>query len=192
MIDPVLADLKRAADKEKAAFFPRFFKTGKGQYGEGDVFIGVTVPKQRLIAKKHRNIPLTHVKKLLNSPIHEVRLCALLILVSQYQRGNEKKRQTVVDFYLKNFEYVNNWDLVDSSAPHILGRHLLETKSSTAILDRFATSKHLWTQRISIVATQAFIRGGELEHTFRISETGVCTLTQYPLHVVGDRYILFV
>jgi 3-methyladenine DNA glycosylase AlkD len=166
-------DLKKslhlASNKEKAAFFPSFFKTGKGQYGEGDVFIGVTVPQQRIIAKKFCGLPLKEIEKLLNDPIHEMRLTGLLILVDRYQKGNNEVKQETVDFYLSHLKGVNNWDLVDSSAAQILGAHLLSQKD-TSILNDFAESKDLWKQRIAMVSTYAFIKAGKYTETVRIAE----------------------
>jgi 3-methyladenine DNA glycosylase AlkD len=171
MYNAVITDLKSHRNPLKAAFFPRFFKTGKGEYGEGDVFIGVTVPQIRAVAKKHRDLPLADMKKLLNDPIHEARLCALIILVNQYERGDAQNRKRIVKFYLKNLKGVNNWDLVDSSASQILGQYLLEHQEDLGILKRFADSADLWQQRIAIVSTHAFIRAHDLTHTFMIAET---------------------
>lgn len=164
----VIRDLKREADPKKAAFFPSFFKTGKGQYGEGDIFLGVTVPKQRMIAKKHRDLSLSSIAKLLKDKRHEARLTALLILVEQFKRGDAKERKRIFDFYLKNLEYVNNWDLVDSSAPQIVGAYLLDRPR--AVLMKLARSKHLWSERVAMVATQALIREGELDETFSLAK----------------------
>lgn len=169
MYTAVIADLKGYRNPLKAAFFPRFFKTGKGEYGEGDIFIGVTVPQIRLIAKKHRDLPLSEIKKLLADPIHEARLCGLIILVLQYDKADAAGRKRIVDFYLKNLKGVNNWDLVDSSASQILGRYLLENKEDIGVLQRFAESKDLWKKRIAIVSTHAFIRANELAHTYHIA-----------------------
>lgn len=171
MKSTVISDLKALKNPLKAAFLPRFFKTRKGEYGEGDVFMGVTVPQIRTVAKKHRTLPLSEVKKLLADPIHEVRLCALVILVDQYEHADAAGRKRIVEFYVKNLKGVNNWDLVDSSAAQILGRHLLEHEEDIGILKRFATSADLWQQRIAIVSTHAFIRANDLTHTFLIAET---------------------
>lgn len=165
---PVIRDLLDTADPVKASFFPRFFKTGKGQYGEGDVFLGVTVPKQRLIAKTHRSTPLRELTELLKDKRHEVRLTSLLILVDQFKRGNEKLRKIIFNFYLKNLKYINNWDLVDSSASHIVGTYLLDKKRD--ILYKLARSKHLWSERVAMIATLAFIYHGELDDTFKLAK----------------------
>src|SRR3990167_4966613 len=115
----VQAALRAVADPVKAKFFPRFFKTGPGEYGEGDTFVGVTVPAQRKIAKQFKTLPLTELQKLLHSPIHEERLTALLILVGQYSKTTVAEQKKLYLFYLKNMKFINNWDLVDSSAPYI-------------------------------------------------------------------------
>lgn len=153
---------------KKAAFLPRFFKTGKGEYGEGDKFLGVTVPQMRTIAKEHRSASFDDITKLLEDPYHEVRLTALLILVDQYERGDAKVRKKVVAFYLKNLRFINNWDLVDLTAPKILGHHLREAKKET-MLEKFAKSKNFWEQRMAIVATYAFIREGNTQPTMIIA-----------------------
>ncbi len=159
--------LKKLADAKKAAFFPHFFKTGKGQYGEGDVFMGVTVPHIRSVVKEYRDLPLKDLEQLLESNLHECRLCALFILVDQYKRNKDRKK--IVDLYLRRTDRINNWDLVDSSAYFIIGAWVDETKT-VALLDKLAASKNLWEQRIAMVSTLHFIRKGELTHTFRIAE----------------------
>lgn len=168
MFSDCLRDLKKEADGEKAAFFPRFFKTGKGEYGEGDVFIGVTVPHMRLIAKKYVMMTEDDIAKLLKSPIHECRLTGLLILVRRYEKANKKDKKKIVMFYVKHIDRVNNWDLVDSSASYILGAELFG--GDTKILDRFAKSRDLWKQRIAIIATHYFIRRNKFDDTFRIAK----------------------
>jgi 3-methyladenine DNA glycosylase AlkD len=168
MIHPVERTLKEVADPVKAAFFPRFFKSGPGQYGEGDIFIGVTVPQNRIVAKKFIDLPLKDVEQLLKSPLHECRLCALLILGMQFKKSDESGRKKIVDVYLKNTKYVNNWDLVDGSAQYILGPWL--DGKDASVLDTLAVSGNLWEERIAIVSTFYFIRKGELGHTFRIAK----------------------
>ncbi len=147
----------------------RFFKAGKGQYGEGDIFIGVTVPEQRAIAKKYKALPLGEIKKLLESKIHEHRLTALLILGEKREKAPRAERAAIAKFFLAHRTRANNWDLVDSSARDLLGNELLESKRSRLILDKLARSKSLWDRRIAIVATHAYIEVGELGDTFRIS-----------------------
>ena len=164
----MIGALKTLRDPVKAAFFPRFFKTGKGEYGEGDVFLGITVPQVRSVAKKHRDATLADIEALLSNKIHEVRLLGLMILVMQYEQGHLQVKKQIVDFYLKHRERVNNWDLVDLSAPKILGNHLL--RHDRKMLRELAASHSLWTQRIAIVSTYALIRAGEFEDTLAISK----------------------
>ena len=160
-------EIKKYANKEKAEVLQRFFKTGKGEYGEGDVFLGLTVPKQRVIAKlTSERILLDDVGMLLDSEIHDERMVGLLILIDKYERGDKK---IVYDFYLANTKGVNNWDLVDLSAPKIIGDYLLKVKDR-GILYELAESKNLWERRIAIVSTFAFIREGEFIDTLRISK----------------------
>jgi 3-methyladenine DNA glycosylase AlkD len=158
--EQVKAELERLSDPEHAMKLQRFFKTGKGEYGEGDVFIGVRVPDQRRIAKKYRNIPLTDVLELLRSEIHEHRLTALFILTEQFNKGDGEARQRIVDLYLGNTAYVNNWDLVDSSAHKIMGAWLVD--KPRGVLYDLAGSESLWERRISIISTFAFIDRGDL------------------------------
>ncbi|MGH9646900.1 MAG: DNA alkylation repair protein [Bryobacteraceae bacterium] len=164
-----LSDLKRelaaAADPVRAKNLAWFFKTAKGEYGYGDRFIGLTVPALRRIAHRYLHLPLTDVARLLASRIHEHRSAALEILVAQYKR---EKSTAIFDFYLKHTGFVNNWDLVDGSAPYIVGQHLLTRPRR--ILYRLAKSRNLWERRIAIVSTFAFIRNGENEDTFAISK----------------------
>ncbi|MBZ5634401.1 MAG: DNA alkylation repair protein [Acidobacteriia bacterium] len=157
-------ELAAAADPERARNLAWFFKTGKGQYGHGDRFIGLTVPTARRIAHRYLHLPLTDVATLLASPIHEHRFAALEILVAQYER---EKSKAIFDFYLKHTRFVNNWDLVDTSAPYIVGQHLLTRPRK--ILYRLAKSRNLWERRIAIVSTMMFIRAGEIEDTFAIA-----------------------
>ena len=159
-------DLKKVADEEKAKILQGFFKTGPGQYGEGDVFLGVSVPNIRKVAKGAvERLSLNDVKKLLSSKVHEKRLVALLILIEKYK----KDKDVVYDFYLENVKCVNNWDLVDLSAPNIVGDYLLERKDRK-ILYRLAKSDNLWEKRIAIVSTFAFIRDGQFSDTLKISK----------------------
>ncbi|MFZ9660828.1 MAG: DNA alkylation repair protein [Chitinophagaceae bacterium] len=166
----IIAELKHKASTEKAAFFPRFFKTGKGQYGEGDQFIGVTVPDQRIIAKKYlEEINEYEIKELLHSAYHESRLTGLIILSEKFKKDFKKgDGKNWVDVYLKNIDRVNNWDLVDASAPYILGPWL--EKKDKSILYKFADTNSLWRQRISIVATFYFIKQGQINDTLSIAE----------------------
>lgn len=165
----VVAALKAEADPEKAAFLPRFFKTGKGEYGEGDRFLGVTVPKQRRIARQFRELPEKEVAKLLADRRHECRLTALLIMVEQFQRGDEAIQERIAQFYLDNLDQVNNWDLVDSSAHKILGPYL--ENRDRGLLDELAAADHLWKQRVAIITTCYFIVQDDFRDVKRIART---------------------
>lgn len=160
--------LAALASRKRAKGLAWFFKTGKGEYGEGDRFLGITVPLQRKIALKHLGLALDDISRLLASPIDEHRFTALEILVAQYARGEEKQRAQIFAFYLRHAERANNWDLVDTSAPYIVGAHLKNRPRK--VLDRFAASRSLWKRRIAIVSTLTLIRSGEIEDTFRIAE----------------------
>ncbi|MBI5254260.1 DNA alkylation repair protein [Candidatus Falkowbacteria bacterium] len=164
--------LRKFANKKQAKNLQRFFKTGKGEYGDGDVFIGVAVPNVRLVAKKFFNLPLVEVGKLLKSKIHEERQCALFLLKNKFKRGDEKLRGQIVKIYLKNTKFVNNWDLVDLSAPNILGAFLFENDHIEAqgLLNQLARSKNLWERRIAMLATFYFIKNGKFEESLMIAE----------------------
>lgn len=151
--------LAELADPKKAAVLQRFFKTGRGGYGEGDTFLGITVPRQRAVARRFRDLPLDEAVVLLASATHEHRLTALLIMVERYRRSDDAGRTRVVDAYLANRRWVNNWDLVDSSAPYILG-HWLRTQDRR-LLRRLARSPSVWDRRIAMLATYAFIKDGD-------------------------------
>ncbi|HSX58374.1 MAG TPA: DNA alkylation repair protein [Candidatus Saccharimonadales bacterium] len=161
-------ELKKLSSEKKAKASAWFFKTGLGQYGEGDLFIGVTVPEQRKIAKVFKDLPLAEVEKLLKSPIHEERLVSLLILNGQFAKGNKTIKKEIYKFYLANTQFVNNWDLVDSSASYIVGTYLLDKPRE--ILYKLAKSPSLWERRISIISTLAFIVKGESSDTLKIAE----------------------
>jgi 3-methyladenine DNA glycosylase AlkD len=170
----VREELENMADPDKAAILQRFFKTGPGQYGEGDVFIGVMVPQSRQVAKKFIQLPLGEVRTLLYSSIHEERLVALLILAWRYSSSSSSReeKEEIVKFYLNNIKRVNNWDLVDLSAPNILGAHLLvdNRHDRRRLLYRLAGSENVWERRIAIVATHQFIRNGDFSDTLKIAE----------------------
>lgn len=159
--------LKSLSSPELAKSAARFFKTGPGQYGEGDTFIGIKVPTLRSVSREFRTLPLNEVESLLQSPIHEERHLALMILVLQVAKCDDAQRKTAFDFYLSNTEFVNNWDLVDCSAPQIVGGFLM-TKSRKPLL-KLTKSKSMWERRIAIVSTQHFIRHGDLGETLTIS-----------------------
>lgn len=160
----VSAALKKLATPERAAASMRFFKTGPGQYGEGDIFIGLSVPQIRSVVKTFQELSLTETEKLLHSPIHEERLTALLIWVGQFKKGSQKE---IVELYLKNTAYINNWDLVDTSAAQIIGSYFYKNPS---LLSELARSKSLWERRIAMIATFYFIRLGEPTETFKIAK----------------------
>lgn len=158
--------LRAIATPAKAKASAWFFKTGQGQYGEGDKFLGVTVPEQRQIAKQFRTLDLAEIEKIVTSPWHEERLTGLFILVDQYKRADNVGKKNIASFYHKNRAYVNNWDLVDSSAPYILGDYL--TNHSRAILVRLAKSKSIWDRRIAMLSTAGWISQGEFSDAFKI------------------------
>ena len=165
----VTAALLQFADERQAAILTRFFKTGPGQYGEGDRFAGIRVPQTRLVVRQARGLPLAEIEKLLADPIHEVRLCGLLLLVDSYERSkSEAEREQLVDFYLSHTAAINNWDLVDLSAPRLLGHSLLRRDRS--VLYRLAASSNLWEQRIALVAMWRIIRADDFTDTLRLCE----------------------
>src|SRR3989344_6082562 len=162
----VKEELKSKANSEKAKILSGFFKTGKGEYGEGDVFLGVVVPELRKIAKKYSGIDSMEVGELLNSKIHEERLCALFILIGHYKKADLEQREKIVRFYLANTKNINNWDLVDLSAPNILGDYLLD--KDRVVLYRLVKSENLWERRIAVLSTFTFIREGQFKDSLRI------------------------
>lgn len=161
-------ELKELGTPQRAKASSWYFKTGKGQYGEGDVFIGITVPQMRSVAKKYLDLTLVDVRKLLASKIHEYRLVALIILVSKYQNADEKEKEGIYNFYIDNRKGINNWDLVDLSAGYIVGDYLSNRNKS--ILYKLAKSKKLWDRRIAIVSTSKFISNNKFYETFKIAE----------------------
>jgi 3-methyladenine DNA glycosylase AlkD len=163
----IRSELRLLADPAKAIILMRFFKTGPGEYGEGDRFYGVVVPKIRRVVKAHRSAPLREVLKLLHSAYHEERMTALLILVEQYRCGDSSKKKEIYDLYLANASYINSWDLVDLTAQHIVGHYL--AGKDTSVLTRLALSKSLWERRIAMLSTYHFIRQGDSRETLRIA-----------------------
>jgi 3-methyladenine DNA glycosylase AlkD len=161
-------ELRSISLPEKAKQLARFFKTGKGEYGEGDIFIGVTVPNQREVAKKYCDLSLSELICLLHSKEHEFRLIALFILVHQFKRGTPAVKEKIFKIYTTNIKWINNWDLVDSSAPHIVGKYLLD--KDTSILFKLARSPLLWDRRVAMLATFSFIREGKPEIAIKIAE----------------------
>ena len=164
----ITSELQALSNAEKREIFPKFFKAGKGEYGEGDRFLGVTVPNIRAIAKLHKDISLDEIRDLMLSEWHEVRLCALLIMVEKSKKKDEALRQQLFDLYLSQTDRINNWDLVDLSCRFIVGEYLLD--KSHDILYQLAQSPLLWDNRIAIVSTYAFIRKGQLEDTYALSD----------------------
>lgn len=169
-VQQIKQELSRYADPVKKEFFPKYFKAAPGDYGEGDRFMGVTVPNQRKVAKQYyREITLEEVIKLLQDPIHECRLTALFIMVNKYERSKEEaEKEEIVQCYLDNLSFVNNWDLVDSSAYKLLGPHL--EHRDRQLLYRLAESRDLWQQRIAIITTLHFVRNNDFDDTLRIAE----------------------
>lgn len=163
----IKATLKELADPLQAANLQRFFKTGPGQYGEGDRFLGIKVPVLRQIAKSHPDLRLNEAAKLLTTKIHEQRLVALLILTYQYPKSERERQEAIYRFYLDHAQWINNWDLVDLSAPKIVGAHLIQTDKKP--LYRLARSQSLWERRIAMVATLYFIYHGHFEDTLTLS-----------------------
>ena len=161
-------EFKKISNPRQAKVLQRFFKTGKGEYGEGDIFLGVKVPDQRKIANKFSELSLKDLEELLKSEIHEYRMTALLVLIKQYEKADEEDKKKIFDFYLKNSRNINNWDLVDISAPKIVGDFLLD--KSKSILYKLAKSNNLWEKRIAIISTIAFIRNNEFDDTLKISK----------------------
>jgi 3-methyladenine DNA glycosylase AlkD len=168
MLDQIKRDLSQLSNPEKAKKLSSYFKTGKGQYGEDDIFLGIPVPEQRKVAKRHIDLPSNDLQELLNSKIHEHRLTALLILVSKYEKTDNSGKEEIFHFYLKNTENINNWDLVDVSAPKIVGDYLFNKDKS--ILFKLARSNNLWERRIAILSTSNFIRNNDFEDALHISE----------------------
>ena len=161
--------LKQQANPEKAVLLGKYFKTGEGEYGAGDTFIGVIVPTLHIIARQFRHLPLEEITDLLTSPIHEDRLTALFIMVDQYEHAKtQQEKQALFDTYLAHTKTINNWDLIDSSAPEIVGGHLYG--NSTELLTTLAHSSSLWERRIAVLATFYYISKGNGEETLRIAE----------------------
>ena len=166
--DRIRLEIKREANREKAAVLRSFFKTAPGQYSQYDIFIGVSVPQLRAIAKNYKDIAMDELRRLLISKIHEERLCALLILIFKYEKSDKELQGEMYKFYLGNTSFMNGWDLVDSSAGKIVGAFLIDKdKEPLCVLAR---SDNLWERRIAIVATLYFIRRGYFEETIKISK----------------------
>jgi 3-methyladenine DNA glycosylase AlkD len=168
MLAQIIRNLAQLKNPDRAKNLSWFFKTGKGQYGEGDIFLGIPVPEQRKIAKKYISLSLNDLQELLSSKIHEHRFTALLILVSKYRKAEESLKEEIFYFILKNTENINNWDLVDLSAPRIIGDYLVNRERS--ILYKLAKSTSLWERRISILSTFKFIDNDDFKDALKISE----------------------
>lgn len=167
----ILDELLSVADAEQAAFLQGFFKTGKGQYAEGDVFLGIRVPVTRNIVKMNKALPLSEIQILLDSPFHEARLAGLLFLVQQFKKSKQElERKAIFDFYLKNTRRANNWDLVDITCRDIIGRYLLDKKKERDVLYHLAESDNLWEQRTAIVSTWTFIKYRDFDDTLNLAE----------------------
>ena len=169
MLSNLIKELNSLANREQEKILSKFFKTGIGQYGEGDKFLGIKVPVQRQIAKKYSNLTLKEVQELLNSKIHEYRMTGLIILTNQYKKSKKEKlkQRQIFEFYMKNADNINNWDLVDVTCPHIVGDFI--QREGTEILREFANSNHLWKKRIAIVSTLALIKKKKFGDTLSIS-----------------------
>ncbi len=161
-------ELKELANPKQAEILQGFFKTGEGEYGEGDIFLGIKVPVQRKAADKFQDLSLEDLERLLNTKIHEYRMTALFILIGQYERGDKIEKKKIFNLYLKNTKNINNWDLVDISAPKVVGDYLLN--KPRGVLYKLARSKKLWERRIAIISAFAFIRNNEFDDTLKIAE----------------------
>lgn len=166
MLNSLIKELQDHASPERAQHSQRFFKTGKGQYGEGDIFLGLTMPKQREIIKNYIGLSLPKIQKLLDSKIHEHRMAAGIILTHKYKKDPEE----IFNFYFKNAKKFNNWDLVDVTCPRVIGQFLFENPNHKKVLYQLARSENLWEKRIAIISTLRFIKNQEFEDTLAISE----------------------
>ncbi|MFH1787342.1 MAG: DNA alkylation repair protein [archaeon] len=166
MLSKLKVELKSLANKEQAHILQRFFKTSKGEYGEGDIFLGLNSQQIKEIVKAYDDLDLKEIQELLNSKIHEHRICGIRILVSKYNKLENKKQ--IFDFYIKNSKRINNWDLVDLSAPNIVGDYLLDKPRD--ILHILAKSSNLWEKRIAIISTYTFIKNNQFDDTLEISK----------------------
>lgn len=169
-MNEILKELENASDPQKAEFLPRFFKTGLGEYGEGDQFLGVTVPQQRAIAKRfYRSLDWSDFSELIQNPFHEVRLTALLMLVYRYEKTKtESEQKELVDFYLSHLDFINNWDLVDSSCYQILGHYFW--KKDKSLFHQLAESGQLWRQRVAMISSYFWIKKGEFADALALAE----------------------
>lgn len=169
MLEELKQELRLRVNPEKAAFYPRFFKTGPGEYGEGDQFLGITVPNSRIVAKKFKDLPISDIEKLLMSPWHEERLTALHIMVYRFNKADEAKQKELYEFYLSHTSRINNWDLVDTSARDIVGGYIYQHQELLPVLDTLTKSELLWDRRIAMIATFYFITMGEPDVSIKIA-----------------------
>lgn len=167
--DNLICELIKKSNKSQADIYQRFFKTGPGEYGEGDIFIGLKVPEVRKIVKKYMSLPLKEIKILLDSKLHEVKLAGAILLTYQYEKEDEKGKERIYKFYIKNAKKLNNWDLVDVSCSRIVGNYLLDKPRK--ILYELIEDKDKWIRRIAMVSTLTLIKNNELKDTFKLSET---------------------
>lgn len=168
VLQEVKNELLSLADSDTAIHSQRFFKTGKGEYGEGDVFLGIRVPVLRQLAKKHRQLALKNIQSLLRSQYHEQRLLAVIMLVNRYKKSDDSSAALIFSSYINNTKYINNWDLVDVSAPNIIGAHLY--KKNRKLLYALCRSDNLWERRIAIISTLYFIRNSDYNDCLKITE----------------------
>jgi 3-methyladenine DNA glycosylase AlkD len=168
MYNQLVRELNRYKNLGRAKVMQRFFKTGKGEYGEGDVFLGLSVPRQRLLARKYMDLTLADIQKLLKSRVHEYRFTALVILVTKFSKSSESEKRKIYIFYLKNAKRINNWDLVDTSAPYIVGEYL--RNKDPKILYKLAQSNNLWKKRIAMLSTFAFIKRNQFQDAFNVAK----------------------
>ncbi len=169
ILDNLRRDLIELSSPEKAKASAWFFKTGKGQYGEGDVFLGVTMPELRKIAKKYVDLPIQSVERLLQSKEHEFRMTALVILVNKYKKADESLRRQIYELYLNNTDWINNWDLVDVSAEHIVGPWLENRNDKMKVLRGLAVSKSIWERRIAMLSTFNYIKNGDSKEALEVA-----------------------
>ncbi len=167
MLEKLRKELKKLSDKKKAAILQKFFKTGEGEYGFGDVFLGLTVPQSRELAIKYKDLNFGELLELLRSEVHEERMVALLVMVYQFEH-EEMLQRRIYEFYLKNIKFVNNWDLVDLSSDKIVGAYLMDKPKT--VLYKLCESKNLWERRIAMVATYHFIKNDEFEDALEVAQ----------------------
>ncbi len=191
--ETIRAKLREMADEDRAKILRRFFKTGPGEYGEGDVFLGIAVPELRKLAKSIGDVPHETAAELLRSDVHEDRALALMLLVRAFERANKAGRRRIYRAYLDNVRYVNNWDLVDGSAEHIVGAYLADRDKAPLV--KLAGSRNLWERRIAIVSTFHYIKRGEYDETLKIAamlldddEDLIHKATGWMLREVGKRH----